>query len=402
MAGVEIMSGAGARRGPAAWNQESPMHEPFDGFYRGKTVLVTGHTGFKGSWLALWLTQLGARVVGYALEPPSSPSNFVACRLADAVVDLRGDVRDGARLARAIGDHAPDIVFHLAAQSLVRRSFDQPADTFGVNLMGTVNVLDAAVRTASVQAAVIITSDKCYRNQEWPWGYRETDALGGTDPYSASKGCAELAVASYQDPVLQHRLGRAVPLPIASVRAGNVVGGGDWAVDRLVPDIARAVSRQADITIRQPEATRPWQHVLEPLSGYLWLGRLLAEHGRDYAEAWNFGPNGGDPVTVGALVARVLDRWSPPRTRLLLEPEHNGTESVLLHLDCSKVQHRLGWRLAWTVDDTVDAIVEWYRAYLANPTADMTPHALRQIAQYTARAAGQKLRWSQAAASAAV
>jgi CDP-glucose 4,6-dehydratase len=401
VADVEIVADGGARYASREWNQEQPMREPFNGFYRGKTVLVTGHTGFKGSWLALWLTKLGARVVGYALDPPSDPSNFVACRLSDAVVDLRGDVRDGHLVARALRDHAPDVVFHLSAQSLVRRSFDHPADTFGVNLMGTVNVLDAAVRTGSVQAAVIITSDKCYRNQEWPWGYRETDVLGGSDPYSASKGCAELAVASYQDPVLQRRLGRDGPLPIASVRAGNVIGGGDWAVDRLIPDIARAVSRESDITIRQPGATRPWQHVLEPLSGYLWLGSLLAKHGLQYAEAWNFGPNGADPVTVGALAARVLERWAPPRTRLILEPENNGTESVLLHLDCSKVQHRLGWRLAWTVDDTVHAIVSWYRAYLAEPAADMTPYALDQIAQYTARAAEQDLSWSRATASSA-
>ncbi len=399
MARVEIIGGGGVRRTPGEWNQEQPMREPFDGFYRGKNVLVTGHTGFKGSWLALWLTKLGARVVGYALDPPSEPSNFVACRLSHAVVDLRGDVRDGGLVARALREHSPDIVFHLAAQSLVRRSFDLPADTFGVNLMGTVNVLDAAVRTGSVQAAVIITSDKCYRNQEWPWGYRETDVLGGSDPYSASKGCAELAVASYQDPAVQRRLDRDRTLPIASVRAGNVVGGGDWAVDRLVPDIARAVSLGSHITIRQPGATRPWQHVLEPLSGYLWLGRLLAEHGLEYAEPWNFGPNGGDPVTVGALVARVLERWAPPRTRLILEPENNGTESVLLHLDCSKVQHRLGWRLAWTVDDTVDAIVAWYRTYLADPAADMTPYALQQIDEYTTRAAEQHLSWSRATAS---
>jgi len=368
--------------------------DAFGGFYRNKTVLVTGHTGFKGSWLALWLERLGARVVGYALDPPSEPSNFEACRIGRRIADIRGDVRNAALLAATIREHRPDLVFHLAAQALVRRSFDAPAATFDVNLMGTVNVLEAAIRGESVRAVVSITSDKAYRNQEWPWGYRETDLLGGADPYSASKGCAELAVASYQDWTVQQKLGRTAPLPIASTRAGNVVGGGDWARDRLIPDIARAVAAGADITIRNPEATRPWQHVLEPLSGYLWLGARLAAEGLRHAEPWNFGPNGGDPVTVGTLVTRVLEQWAPPKTRLLLERDESGAESTLLHLDCSKAQHRLGWRLAWNVDATIDAIVAWYVAYLADPAADMTPFALQQIEQYTRDAAGQRLPWS--------
>jgi CDP-glucose 4,6-dehydratase len=288
-------------------------------------------------------------------------------------------------------------VLHLAAQALVRRSYDEPLLTFATNVMGTANVLDAATRCPDVRAVVTVTSDKCYRNQEWTWGYRETDTLGGGDPYSASKGAAELVVASYQDRHVQTHCGRTSPLPIASVRAGNVLGGGDWSADRLIPDIVRAIAADADVTVRYPAATRPWQHVLEPLSGYLQVAHSLATAGLSHAEAWNFGPSEQRPLPVGVLVARVLDRWAPRGTRLVLGPEDAGKESTLLHLDCSKALHRLGWRLVWTSDEMVSAIVEWYRAYQDDPAADMAALSLRQIGQYVTQAAEQQLAWATSA-----
>lgn len=365
----------------------------FDDFYRGKTVLVTGHTGFKGSWLAIWLTTLGAKVVGYALEPPSEPSNFAASRLAERITHIHGDVRDHRKVEETLREHQPDVVFHLAAQALVRRSYVEPRETFEVNVMGTVNVLEAARRAGSVTAFVSITSDKCYRNLNWPWGYRETDELGGYDAYSASKACAELAIGVYQDDRFQRSAPPVFEMAVASVRAGNVIGGGDWAADRVVPDTVRALADARDVVIRSPDATRPWQHVLEPLSGYLWLGSRLSQD-RDLCTSWNFGPRSVRAVKVEQVVRRILELWPAPAERLRIERDGSYRESLLLQLDCSKAHHYLGWHATWEIDETLAAIVAWYRRFYERPEADMFGFTARQIEEYAERAREQELSWA--------
>ena len=352
----------------------------FDGFYHGKTVLVTGHTGFKGSWLALWLTSLGARVVGYALDPPSTPSHFEAADLGSLIVDIRGDIRDRTTLVDALQTHRPDIVFHLAAQALVRQAYNEPVDTFGTNVMGTVNVLDAVLRTDSVSAAVIISSDKCYRNQEWPWGYRETDTLGGSDPYSASKGCAELAVTTFRDAVVQRKY-RDRWLPIASARAGNVIGGGDWAEDRLVPDVLSAFLGGRAACIRRPLAVRPWQHVLEPLGGYLLLAQRLHAQGAPFATAWNFGPDAADAQPVQGVVEQLARLWGEG-AGWQSQPGDHPHEASLLMLDVSRARHQLGWRPRLPLEAALQMVVDWARAH--RDGADARTLTLRQIQAYQA------------------
>lgn len=370
------------------------MSDPFGGYYRGRTVLVTGHTGFKGSWLTTWLTELGASVIGYGLDPPTEPSNFVACRLAKRMCHVQGDVRDFPRLAQTFAEQRPEVVFHLAAQALVRRSLSERRLTFDVNVMGTVNVLEAARQTESVRAVVMITSDKCYHDQEWAWGYREIDQLGGHDPYSASKACAEMVIATYQNPRFQKAATPFVDLPIASVRAGNVIGGGDWAPDRIVPDTIKALTSGTDVLVRQPRSVRPWQHVLEPLSGYLWLGASMARDPDRYLASWNFGPGDGSAVTVAEVVGKILERWPAPASRLVVRPDGTSVETVLLRLDCSKAWQRLGWRVTWGIDRTVDAIVEWYRCFYTAPRDDMYPFAVEQIQQYAGHARQSGLSWA--------
>ncbi len=365
----------------------------FGDFYSGKTVLVTGHTGFKGSWLATWLTHLGAQVVGYAVEPPSDPANFCASRLERRITHVHGDVRDFDRLLKTFRDHRPHIVFHLAAQSLVRMSYRKPRETFEVNVMGTVNLLQAARQTDSVQAVVSITSDKCYRNVEWVWGYRESDELGGDDPYSGSKACAELAIAVYRSASFQRAAEGSRDLPIASARAGNVIGGGDWALDRIVPDLVRAIVARRDLVLRKPDATRPWQHVLEPLSGYLWLGSLLTDR-VELGVSWNFGPVDGPSRTVEEIVHTLLRKWAPPATRLVIEPDKKMDESTLLRLDCSRAHHHLQWRTAWDVERTLDAIVDWYKEFYEANAPDMYSFSTRQIDDYTAAARSGGIRWA--------
>jgi len=333
----------------------------FGDIYRNKKVLITGHTGFKGSWLVLWLTRLGAEITGYALPPPTQPSHFSLLDLD--VESIIGDIRDRDNLRQVFREQQPEIVFHLAAQAIVRRSYDDPAGTFSSNVMGTVNVLEAARECKAVRAIVNVTSDKCYDNREWEWGYRENDPLGGYDPYSASKGCAELVTNCWRDSFFNPAdYGRTHETLLASARAGNVIGGGDWAADRLVPDIMRAVSNNAKVKIRNPEATRPWQHVLEPLSGYLLLGRKLLEGRREFAEAWNFGPSDALHVSVGEIAEQVKKIW--PKTDFeVLESTNQPHEAAKLHLDCSKARSLLKWSPAWDGKTALEKTVEWYRTF---------------------------------------
>lgn len=324
-------------------------------FWRGKRVLVTGHTGFKGAWLSQWLTMLGARVSGFALEPETNPSLFTQLGLAEVMDHAVGDIRDGAAVRERVQAVQPDVVLHLAAQSLVRRSYQLPVETWAVNVQGTVHVLDALRTLDQPCAAVMITTDKVYLNREWPHAYRETDRLGGHDPYSASKAATELAVSSYRDSFLQ-----GSPVRLASARAGNVIGGGDWAEDRIVPDIMRALGRAEPVGVRNPRAVRPWQHVLEPLSGYLTLAERLYEN-EDTAlrSAFNFGPEAGDTRTVSALVDAALAQW--PGRRADASEAGAPHEAGLLSLTIDKAASVLDWRPRWRFDQTVAATVDWYR-----------------------------------------
>jgi len=348
--------------------------------YAGKRVFVTGHTGFKGSWLTQWLALAGAHVTGYALEPYTDRDQFVVAGVEDLMTrSIIGDVRDAENLAAAILQVRPDIVFHLAAQPIVRYSYEHPAETFEVNVTGTAHVLDAARACDSVAAAVVITSDKCYRNNEWEWGYRENDVLGGHDPYSASKACAELLSSSYRDSFFAPA-GRA----LATTRAGNVIGGGDWATDRIVPDIVRALEDGQPVGVRNPASTRPWQHVLEPLGGYLMLGARMLDDATSFSEAWNFGPDADAVVPVGDLVDAAVSAWGSGSW------EHTGEagavhEAGLLALECAKARRRLGWSPALSVNDAVAWTMEWYRGRLDG--ADMREVSSAQIAEYERRIA---------------
>lgn len=366
----------------------------FDSFYRGRRVLVTGDTGFKGSWLCLWLTCLGADVAGYGMPPDPGPSNFAACRIGRRIRHVDGDVRDLECLSRAVADHGSEVVFHLAAQPLVHVSYERPVETFSVNVLGTVHLLEAVRRCPSVQSLVVVTSDKCYHNRGWVWGYRETDELGGDDPYSASKACAELVVTAYRHCLETVWQMDSVPA-LASARAGNVIGGGDWSRARLVPDIVRSVQTGCPLTVRMPAATRPWQHVLEAVSGYLWLGRLLATGDAVYRSAWNFATLSEQPVTVGELSTLLLRRWSGQSW--VAEDgagRNDGAEAMLLRLDTDKARRLLGWRSVWDLGEMVDATAEWYSAYLQDPDADMSELSVRQIERYAQVARSRRVRWA--------
>jgi len=331
-------------------------------FWTGKRVLLTGHTGFKGSWLAIWLNMLGARVVGYSLDPPSEPSMFDSLNLAHGMESIRGDIRDREALQKAMDAHRPEIVLHMAAQSLVRRSYQSPLETFSTNVMGTVNLLDTVRFTDSVRVVVNVTSDKCYENREWIWGYRENESMGGYDPYSSSKGCAELVTAAYRrsyfNPEQFYRHGVAV----ASARAGNVIGGGDWAEDRLIPDIMRAFLNDDTVTIRSPHAVRPWQHVLEPLQGYLTLARHLYDDGTAFTGGWNFGPHDDDAKPVKWVVERMCEHWPGAKVDYL-NVDAALHEARYLKLDCSKARNGLGWEPKWGLEQSLAETVGWYRAY---------------------------------------
>jgi len=359
--------------------------------FKGAQVLVTGHTGFKGSWLSLWLTQLGARVYGVSLSVPTEPAHFVAAELASSVQDHRLDIRDGGALKALVEKIQPEFVFHLAAQALVRRSYDDPVDTWQTNALGTINVLEALRGLQHPCVAVLITSDKCYDNVEWVWGYRETDALGGPDPYSASKGAAELAIRSY----VRSFFPTEGMVRIGVGRAGNVIGGGDWAVDRIVPDCMRAWSRGDTVPLRNPLATRPWQHVLEPLSGYLNLAMALKEGPALHGEPFNFGPPAQQNHSVGELVATMTEHWDHVRWEDVSAQYGGPYESGLLKLNCDKALHHLRWRATWDFEATVRETALWYRHYYEQPAKSIAGFSLGQIVAYVRAAQSQGVAWAQ-------
>ena len=353
-------------------------------FWRGRRVFLTGHTGFKGGWLSLWLQRLGAELTGYALAPCTMPNLFVLARVGDGMRSLIGDIRDTGALTRALREAQPEILIHMAAQALVRASYADPAGTYATNVMGTVNLLEAIRQVGGVRAVVVVTSDKCYENREWLWAYREGEPLGGVDPYSSSKACAELVAQSWRQSFFAPQRHTEHGTALASARAGNVIGGGDWAEDRLIPDILRAIAAGEPVAIRNPGAIRPWQHVLEPLSGYLLLAQRLVEEGPAHAEAWNFGPAETDARPVQWIVERLTKilggsaSWRPDTA-----PQPH--EAHCLKLDCAKAHARLGWRPHWPLERTLEAIVDWQRAYLRQD--DMQAVCLRQIDEYVGGAA---------------
>jgi CDP-glucose 4,6-dehydratase len=359
--------------------------------FNGARVLVTGHTGFKGAWLTAWLKQLGATVVGIALDPPTTPSHFAAAKMTDGMTDLRIDIRNQASLEDAILSAQPDFVFHLAAQALVKRSYEDPLETWQTNVLGTLHLLEALRKLDKSCAAVIITSDKCYDNVEWVWGYRETDAMGGPDPYSASKGAAELAIRSHIKSYFPEATSN---VRIASARAGNVIGGGDWAVNRIVPDCVKAWSTNTIVQLRNPHSTRPWQHVLEPLSGYLSLAIALSQRSELHGEPFNFGPQAQQNHSVLELVQQMSLHWEQVRWQDVSESVVGPYESGLLKLNCDKSLHYLQWHAVMGFEDTVRMTAEWYRAYYQKST-QIVSTTNEQISAYTAIAKQHGLTWAQ-------
>lgn len=343
--------------------------------WNGRRVLITGHTGFKGGWLSMWLRMLGAEVTGFSLPAPTEPSLFEQARVADMLTHVAGDVRDLDAVERCVRDARPDVIFHLAAQPLVRYSYEHPVETYATNVMGTVHVLEAARQSDSVRAVICVTTDKCYENREWVWPYRETDPMGGHDPYSSSKGAAEIAIAAYR---------RSYPggPKIASVRAGNVIGGGDWAADRLVPDIIRALQAGEPPIIRNPASIRPWQHVLDALSGYVLLAQRLLEGRDDLAGGWNFGPSDADARPVGWIVEKMLAAWGSDSG--WTKPDGpQPHEAVLLRLDCSKARAELGWRPTLDLEQALAKVVEWHSA--VHRGASARDVSFGQLADYLER-----------------
>lgn len=351
----------------------------FDGFYRGKRVLVTGHTGFKGSWLSIWLHELGAQVVGIGLDPATERDNFVLSGVGDRIeADLRLNICDGDGLKRIFGEYRPDIVFHLAAQPLVRLSYQIPVETYRTNVLGTINVMEAMRAVDSAKVGVMITTDKCYENREQIWGYREDEPMGGYDPYSSSKGAAEIAISSWRRSFFNPEKYSEHGKSIASARAGNVIGGGDWAVDRIVPDCIRALERGETIEIRSPKSVRPWQHVLEPLYGYMLLAKKMWEQPTEYCEGWNFGPNPENISTVWDVASQIVSDFG--RGRLKDVSDANALhEARLLMLDISKSRFRLGWRPRLDIAATVRMTTDWYRNY---ETVDPYDLCLKQITRF--------------------
>ncbi|NQV15317.1 CDP-glucose 4,6-dehydratase [bacterium] len=360
----------------------------FDDYYKNKRVLVTGHTGFKGSWLTLWLRQLGAKVAGFSAYLPSEPCNFEVLGLQKLIQHNVGDIRNLHDIMQVFDDFQPQVVFHLAAQSIVRRSYDEPKLTFDTNVMGTVNVLECIRKSDCVEVGVIITSDKCYKNVEWVWGYREDDQLGGDDPYSASKGCAEIAINSY----CQCYFNREKQVNVASTRAGNVIGGGDWAEDRIVPDCMRAWSEGKEVSVRNPRATRPWQHVLEPLSGYLWLGVLLGNNELKTGESFNFGPKTDVIQPVGILIDIFKKYWDKAQWKMKGD-DSIKKESGLLKLCCDKALSSLNWQAILSFEETVEFTALWYKEFFKNGE-NMLEFSTKQIEQYCSLAKDRGMQWA--------
>ncbi len=348
-------------------------------FWQGKRVFLTGHTGFKGSWLALWLQSLGAEVTGFSLKPPTTPSLFELACVADGMTHIIGDIRDKAHLSVAVKKARPNIVLHLAAQPLVRYSYHHPVETYETNVMGTLHLLEAIRHSKTVRSCVLVTTDKCYENKEWAWGYRENDPMGGFDPYSSSKGCMELLVASYRNSYFPTVRYHEHQTSIASVRAGNVIGGGDWAEDRLIPDMIRAFSHNQTACIRNPNAIRPWQHVLEPLAGYLELAQRLFDNGQAFAQAWNFGPRIDDAKPVSWIADKTAGLWGEGASWKTDSGSHPH-EAGYLKLDCSKAYSYLAWRPRWTLKQALKSIVSWHQA--CNAGAGMKAFTLQQIKQF--------------------
>lgn len=348
-------------------------------FWGGKRVFLTGHTGFKGSWMSLWLQSLGADLTGFALAPPTQPSLFEEARVAEGMRSVLGDVRDLPALHKAMQEAQPEVVIHMAAQPLVRESYQNPVETYATNVMGTVHVLESVRCTPGVRAVVNVTTDKCYENREWVWGYRENEPMGGHDPYSNSKGCAELVSAAYRSSFFNAANHAQHGCSVATARAGNVIGGGDWAKDRLIPDILRGFEQGLPVQVRNPEATRPWQHVLEPLRGYFTLAERLYEKGPSFAEGWNFGPNDEDSKSVGWIARRMVEVWGPD-ARWNTPPGEHPHEAHTLKLDISKARSRLGWHPALSLDAALQLTVEWVQQRKAG--ADVRQTTLAQIAAY--------------------
>ncbi len=363
----------------------------FHNTYKGLRVLVTGHTGFKGSWLCAWLSDLGAVIAGYSMNVPTKPSHFEALRLADKIEHYVGDIRDKSYLQQVLTSFRPNIVFHLAAQSLVQKSYENPLQTFETNALGTLNLLDCLRDQPSVKAAIIITSDKCYENVEWMWGYRENDPLGGKDPYSASKACAELISKAYMQSFFNENGPNT-----ATARAGNVIGGGDWASNRVVPDCVRAWSNGKSVSIRNPKATRPWQHVLEPLSGYLILGQKLFQGELSPKnQSFNFGPQAKVNQSVGDLITDISQYWPEAKWEFKQEKDSNKTESTLLKLNCDKALQMLQWSAVLDFSETIRMTGNWYQIFYNQESTSIAATTSKQIEEYSEKATRLNLPWTQ-------
>lgn len=351
----------------------------FSTFWQNKRVFVTGHTGFKGSWLCLWLKELGAIVQGYSLSIPTEPSLYVEAQLDKAISSRLADIRDTESLRLSMQQFQPEIVFHLAAQALVRLSYESPLETYSTNVMGTASLFEAIRTVPSVRAVINVTSDKCYENNEWYWGYRETDGMGGFDPYSSSKGCAELVTSAYRRSFFHPEHYEKHQCAIASARAGNVIGGGDWAVDRLIPDILRACAREEKIVIRNPAAVRPWQHVLEPLSGYLKLAEHLYQYGCAFDGGWNFGPKENNAQPVKTLVEYIAKNWDN-HVAYEIDGSSQPHEAGFLKLDCSKARQQLNWQAIWDLEQTLERTINWHQAWLQQ--MNMYEYSRKEIIDY--------------------